>query len=189
MNKGFTLLELLVVIAIIGILSSVVLSSTATAREQANDAKTLAEVDAITKALEIYRLENGDYPGLWETSPSPSGTRYPELSNYKGWTQLGPQGCLDQAPWAANLYPAISNYIGNTSSMYNCHYYTGTDKTGDPSYHIITWLSEERNILDFRAKYGNCSPPNGDYPNSPSWGWNDGDTSNGEFVCYTLGYD
>ncbi|PIP86989.1 hypothetical protein COW81_02655 [Candidatus Campbellbacteria bacterium CG22_combo_CG10-13_8_21_14_all_36_13] len=62
-NKGFTLIELLVVIAIIGILSSVVLASLNTARLKARDAKRIAELDSIEKALQLYSDANGGtYP-------------------------------------------------------------------------------------------------------------------------------
>jgi len=60
---GFTLIELLVVIAIIGILSSVVLASLNTARVKARDAKRIAELDGIQKALQLYSDDNGGtYP-------------------------------------------------------------------------------------------------------------------------------
>lgn len=61
-NPGFTLLELLVVVAIIGLLVSYVApryfgqigkSETATAR---------AQIDALEKALDQYRLDTGRYP-------------------------------------------------------------------------------------------------------------------------------
>ena len=61
-NKGFTLIELLVVIAIIGMLSSVVLASLNSAREKARDAKRIADLREIEKALELYFDDNGEYP-------------------------------------------------------------------------------------------------------------------------------
>lgn len=59
---GFTLIELLVVVAIIGLLSSVVLISLNTARSKARDAKRIADVNQIGKALEIYYNDNAGYP-------------------------------------------------------------------------------------------------------------------------------
>jgi len=68
-NKGFTLIELLVVVAIIGILSSIVLSSLSDARASARDAKRLADIKTIQNALEVYYLDNGNYPITgWRTS-------------------------------------------------------------------------------------------------------------------------
>ncbi len=61
-RRGFTLIEILVVIAIIGILSSVVLASLATSRAKARDAKRVADIDEVRKALELYYDSNGAYP-------------------------------------------------------------------------------------------------------------------------------
>jgi len=66
-HKGFTLIELLVIIAIIGILSSVVFASIGVAREKARDAKRLAELESIQKALVLYYDNNQSYP---ETVPA-----------------------------------------------------------------------------------------------------------------------
>lgn len=66
-TSGFTLIELLVVIAIIGILSSAVLASVSISRQKARDAKRIAELSEIKKALEIYRQENDSFP---PTTPS-----------------------------------------------------------------------------------------------------------------------
>ncbi|PIQ91523.1 MAG: hypothetical protein COV70_03240, partial [Parcubacteria group bacterium CG11_big_fil_rev_8_21_14_0_20_39_22] len=61
-NKGFTLIELLVVIAIIGMLSSVVLASLNSARAKARDARRVADLTQISKALELYYDKYGGYP-------------------------------------------------------------------------------------------------------------------------------
>lgn len=61
-TRGFTLIELLVVIAIIGILASVVLASLNASREKARDVTRVSQLVEIKKALEIYFIDNGEYP-------------------------------------------------------------------------------------------------------------------------------
>jgi len=61
-RRGFTLIEILVVIAIIGILSSVVLASLAVSRAKARDARRIADLEEVKKALELYYDSNGTYP-------------------------------------------------------------------------------------------------------------------------------
>jgi len=61
-RRGFTLIELLVVIAIIGILASIVLASLNSARAKSRDARRLADLDAIKKALTLYFNDNQAYP-------------------------------------------------------------------------------------------------------------------------------
>ncbi len=60
-NSGFTLIELLVVIAIIGLLSSIVFASLATAREKSRDARRKADLKQIEIALEFHYDEYGSY--------------------------------------------------------------------------------------------------------------------------------
>ncbi len=61
-KKSFTLIELLVVIAIIGLLASIVLVNVNSARSKARDARRIADLNQITKALELYYSEYGHYP-------------------------------------------------------------------------------------------------------------------------------
>ena len=60
--KGFTLIELLVVISIIGVLATTVLGALGDARASARDAVRKQDIRTIQQALEIYHLENGQYP-------------------------------------------------------------------------------------------------------------------------------
>ena len=62
-SKGFTLVELLIVIAIIGLLASIVLASTGTARKKGRDARRLSDFKSIQAALELYYSSSGSsYP-------------------------------------------------------------------------------------------------------------------------------
>lgn len=64
---GFTLIELLVVIAIIGLLATLAVFAVGSAREQARDAKRVADVKQVQTALELFASSEGGYPDLTGT--------------------------------------------------------------------------------------------------------------------------
>ena len=61
-SRAFTLVELLIVLAIIGLLSSVVLSSTSVSRTKARDMRRIGDLKEIQLALAIYYDVNKLYP-------------------------------------------------------------------------------------------------------------------------------
>ena len=61
-NIGFTIIELLIVVSIIGLLSSIVLVSVRNVVARARDAQRLSDVSQISRSLEIYYLENYNFP-------------------------------------------------------------------------------------------------------------------------------
>lgn len=60
---GFTLIELLVVISIIAILTSFLTANFIGVRQKARDAQRKSDLKQIQSALELYRSDNGAYPG------------------------------------------------------------------------------------------------------------------------------
>ncbi len=72
-KKGFTLIEMLVVVAIIGLLSSVVVIGVGTARQNARDARRIADIRQIQSIVESYNLMHGSYPENLEAT----GTQVP----------------------------------------------------------------------------------------------------------------
>ena len=59
---GFTLIELLVVIAIIGLLAAIGTASFSKAQEKGRDTRRKTDLDAIKKALELFKLDTvGQY--------------------------------------------------------------------------------------------------------------------------------
>lgn len=80
-NSGFTIVELLIVIVIIGILAAITIVAYNGIQQRSRDSKRLSDVAAITKALELYYIDNGEYPygsgstsmsGTWSTTADAS---------------------------------------------------------------------------------------------------------------------
>ena len=61
-NKGFTLIELLVVIAIIGIVLSFIVPNVINRPSEARKTKIINDIQVLQSALELYKLDNGEYP-------------------------------------------------------------------------------------------------------------------------------
>ncbi len=61
-RRGFTLIELLVVISIISLLSSISLAGLNEARVKARNTAINSQVLEYVKALELYRLDNDNFP-------------------------------------------------------------------------------------------------------------------------------
>ena len=61
-SKGFTLIELLVVIMILGVLATLISGNFFTSLKKGRDAKRKADLEQITRALEIYYEDKKAYP-------------------------------------------------------------------------------------------------------------------------------
>ena len=76
-DRGFTLLELLVVILIIGLLTGIVAPRFMGQVSRSEVTAARAQLDAFAKALDAYRIDNGQYPstqqGLASLVQTPSG--------------------------------------------------------------------------------------------------------------------
>lgn len=73
-NRGFTLIELTVVMCILALLAIAGLTSYAATQRNARDAKRKSDLEAVSLALEAYRVDHGKYPSV--------GGGWPNLSTY-----------------------------------------------------------------------------------------------------------
>ena len=65
-QRGFTLIEIMVVVIIIGLLATMVLPKVIGRQEQALQVRAKTDVRTISQALELYKLDNFNYPATQE---------------------------------------------------------------------------------------------------------------------------
>ena len=96
-QKGFTLIELLVIISIIGFLGTLAMTSLNSARIKARDAKRMADLRQIQKALDLYYDTNKVYPiASYARSYNPGGAGTAGWNTLK--TALAPYIALPKDP-------------------------------------------------------------------------------------------
>lgn len=97
-QRGFTLIEIMVVVVILGILAAVVVPKIMDNPDKARVAKAKQDIRAIGGALDLYKLDNYNYPstdqGLEALVSKPSGE--PEARN---WKQGGYLDRMPKDPW------------------------------------------------------------------------------------------
>ena len=143
-KQAFTLLELLVVIAIIGILSSVVLASLASARERARDSTRISQLREVNKAVLLYKNKYGTLPmqSLAESDAQNeafTGSHVTEAvtSYFRPWSEFEAE--LSEFMYAVPTDPINSSGGPPTVGAYNYRYYVNTQG----EYMLITKFETE----------------------------------------------
>lgn len=95
---GFTLIEILVVVMILGLLISLAAPRLIGRTDDAKVVKCRADISAIEQALNLYKLDNGGYPGsdqgLEALVEEPSGGDAP-----RNWREGGYMERVPLDPW------------------------------------------------------------------------------------------
>ena len=131
-KTGFTILELLVVIAIMGLIFTIIVTVTRTARIRARDAARISNLGEIRKALELYYADNQMYPPVSEWVYS-ADSSWDELADaLKPYLRVLPKDPLNNAPGPWNE--------GNYSYAYGFNTAGLVDK-----YDLVTQLEDSSN--------------------------------------------
>lgn len=99
-QRGFTLIEIMVVVIILGVLGALVLPNVMSRPDHAKVTAARTDIQSISTALEIYRLDNGRYPttaqGLEALVRRPSVAPLPRQWNAQGYLKRAASD-----PWGA----------------------------------------------------------------------------------------
>ncbi len=116
-HAGFTLIEVIVVVVILGILATVIVPKIMDNPDKARVVKARNDVQAIKSALQIYKLDNFNYPsteqGLQALVEQPSGS--PAAPN---WKQGGYLDSLPKDPWG-NPYQYLNPGVHSEVDIYS----------------------------------------------------------------------
>ncbi|GGY08125.1 type II secretion system major pseudopilin GspG [Paludibacterium paludis] len=97
-QKGFTLIEIMVVIVILGVLAVLVVPKVMSRPDEARAVAARQDINAISQALKLYRLDNGRYPtteqGLKSLVEKPTANPLP-----RNWKPGGYLERMPKDPW------------------------------------------------------------------------------------------
>ncbi|MDO1558583.1 type II secretion system major pseudopilin GspG [Brevundimonas sp. 2R-24] len=98
-RQGFSLVELMVVIVIIGLLATIVMLNVLPSQDRARIEKARADVAVLEQAVEVYRLDNMDFPpNLQALVEAPANLNRPDRYRSGGYVRR-----LPEDPWG-NAY-------------------------------------------------------------------------------------
>lgn len=154
-KAGFTIVELLIVIVVIAILAAITIVAYSGIQQRARDSKRLQDVDTISKALELYYIDNGKYPpGAGSTSINPSWSTTADGSWVNLATLLRPYA--SSLPTDPVSTPGANGIIAGYNYSYFADKYGAYCGNATPGqvYILVYWLegSAQKNTLN-----GDCT--------------------------------
>lgn len=134
-HLGFTIVELLIVIVVIAILTTVVTVAYRGMQARARDSVKIATVNKLTKALEMYYLDNGRYPGLQDGSGIEGACG--SLTDNWGWCDRMKSLADALAPYLTVDPVSLSSFTTGTTYYY---YYNSSGNDNFMHYGLMAYL-------------------------------------------------
>ena len=103
-DRGFTLIEIMVVMVILGILAGLIIPRVMGRPEEARRLKARMNMESLSTALSLYKLDNGSYPtteqGLQALIEAPSVGQLPRAWRKGGYLD---KGKVPKDPWEGDF--------------------------------------------------------------------------------------
>ena len=134
-RRGFTIVELLMVIVVVAILASVTIVAYRGVQARARDSVKISTVNKLTKALEMYYLDNGRYPGLQDGSGVEGACG--SLTDNWGWCDRMKALTDALAPYLTTDPVSLSSFTTGTTYYY---YYNSSGNDNFMHYGLMAYL-------------------------------------------------
>ena len=115
-SRAFTLIELLIVVAIIGVLAAIAIPNFLLAQIKSQIARVEGDIKALSTAMEVYRLDNNDYPNSTTAAVFQSLTRMEELVSPVPYMNTIPVDPFNKYGIEGHLSPKEYIYHNDTAS-------------------------------------------------------------------------
>lgn len=113
-QQGFTLIEVMIVVAILGVLATLVVVNVGGQTDKANVAAVKSDLQAISQALDLFKLDNFRYP----TTDQGLEALVNKPDNARGWPDGGYLRKTPADPWQ-NPYVYISPGVNGPYDLYS----------------------------------------------------------------------
>ena len=152
-TRGFTVVELLIVVVVIAILAIVSFIAFNGIQQRARDSQRVQDMNAIIKALEMYKTTYGTYPaavgnspGGWEVSSNPN-------ANHPFLDQLVVAGVMPKVP----RDPVNVGDMNTAGSKIYAYYRYGAGSNGCPTaYYVLIVRTGEASSASSSSPGGSC---------------------------------
>ncbi len=134
LNSGFTLIELLIVMVIIGLLAAFIVPKLTRKVGKAKQTTAKAQIEFISTAIDIYRLDTGKYPSM-DTGLQSLNTKPGDVQNWDG--PYMKKNKIPKDPWGADY---IYKHPG-THGDYDIVSYgaDGSEGGSDDNKDLVSW--------------------------------------------------
>ncbi len=169
-QTGFTIVELLVVIVVIAILAAIAVVAYSGIQDRARNSALLSGIDTIEKALNIYAVQNGQYPKPTELPSQISGwpagifsatCLQPTNGSWPAQDTLGSSECYT----VNGATPAWAGY----SDIVNDALASVTSSVPDTSGHTVDYLTSGNKYAIRGLLYQYMNEPDANYPKGLVW--------------------